>query len=110
MFIATKVVARESNSRSGTPGTASFERSLERLKTRRVDLLQIHNLNGVAVLIPLMPEWEEGGKIRYVGVNTSRLRQHAEIVDGVGHDPLGFNPGEYWNTHHGARNGIFSAV
>src|ERR1700719_4396022 len=71
MFIATKLVARESGGRSGTTGADSFGRSLERLKTPRVDLLQVHNLNGVAVLMPLMQEWKKAGRIRYLGVTTS---------------------------------------
>src|ERR1700694_984956 len=47
MFIATKLVGSESDSRSGAMSAGSFERSLERLKTPHVDLLQVHNLNGV---------------------------------------------------------------
>src|SRR5207248_11478336 len=50
-FIATKLVGSSAN--PFTPsGAPSFDRSLERLRTRRVDLLQVHNLNGVAELIP----------------------------------------------------------
>src|SRR5438132_8367736 len=78
MFIATKLVGGASSPSSPT-GAASFQRSLERLKTSRVELLQVHNLNGMAELIPLMQEWKKAGKIRYVGVTTSRVSQHAQI-------------------------------
>ena len=94
MFIASKLVG--SSSSSSTPaGTASFERSLERLKTSRVDLLQVHNLNGVAVLIPLMQEWKKAGKIRYIGVTTSSISQHAQIVDVMRNYPLDFIQVDY---------------
>jgi aryl-alcohol dehydrogenase-like predicted oxidoreductase len=110
MFIATKLVGSESNSRSGTPGAGSFERSLERLKTQHVDLLQVHNLNGVAALIPLMQAWKKAGKIRYVGVTTSRVSQHAEIIDVVRNYPLDFIQVDYSIANRDAAKAIFPLV
>jgi aryl-alcohol dehydrogenase-like predicted oxidoreductase len=72
MFIATKLVA------SG--GAESFARSLERLKTDHIDLLQVHNLNGVATLLPTLQQWKKEKKIRYIGVTTSRRSQHADML------------------------------
>jgi diketogulonate reductase-like aldo/keto reductase len=77
MFLATKLVA---SSTSGPAGAESFARSLERLKTRRVDLLQVHNLNGVSELLPRMQEWKKEGRVRYLGVTTSRGSQHADLA------------------------------
>jgi len=94
MFLATKLVGGGSNS-AGASGAASFDRSLERLKTRRVDLLQVHNLNGVAQLIPLMQQWKKDGAIRYIGVTTSRTGQHAELIDIMRHHPLDFIQVDY---------------
>ena len=76
-FLATKLVG---SSTSQPEGAESFARSLERLKTRRVDLLQVHNLNGLEELLPRMQEWKKEGRIRYLGVTTSRESQHAEIA------------------------------
>jgi len=105
MFIATKLVG--SSSSSSTPaGPASFERSLERLKTSRVDLLQVHNLNGVAVLIPLMQEWKKAGRIRYIGVTTSRVSQHAQIMDVVRNYPLDFIQVDYSIANRDAAEAI----
>jgi diketogulonate reductase-like aldo/keto reductase len=105
MFIATKLVG--SSSSSSTPaGAASFERSLERLKTSRVDLLQVHNLNGVAVLIPLMQEWKKAGKIRYIGVTTSSISQHAQIVDVMRNYPLDFIQVDYSIANRDAAEAI----
>lgn len=75
MFLATKLAG------SASAGAESFARSLERLRTRHVDLLQVHNLNGTAELLPRMQEWKKEGRIRYVGVTTSRGSQHAELAD-----------------------------
>jgi len=87
MFIATKLVGGSLNPLTPS-GAASLERSLERLKTRRVDLLQVHNLNGVAELIPTMQDWKKARRIRYIGVTTSRVSQHAQMLEAMRNHPL----------------------
>jgi diketogulonate reductase-like aldo/keto reductase len=76
MFIATKLVGGG----FGVSGAESLTRSLERLKTTRVDLLQVHNLNGVATLLPSMQQWKKEQKIRYIGATTSRVSQHPDMI------------------------------
>jgi aryl-alcohol dehydrogenase-like predicted oxidoreductase len=76
MFIATKLVG----SGFGVTGADSLARSLERLKTTHVDLLQVHNLNGVATLLPTLQKWKQEKKIRYIGVTTSRGSQHSDMI------------------------------
>ena len=92
MFLATKLVAGTSGSPSGAD---SLARSLERLKTRHIDLLQVHNLRGVAELIPLLQEWKKAERIRYIGVTTSRGSQHAEMLEVMRHYPLDFIQVDY---------------
>ena len=87
MFLATKLVA--------DGGAESFTRSLERLKTDHVDLLQVHNLNGVATLLPTLLLWKKEKKIRYIGVTTSRVRQHAELIATMRAYPLDFIQMDY---------------
>jgi len=87
MFLATKLVA------SG--GVESFARSLERLKTDHVDLLQVHNLNGVATILPAMQQWKKEKKIRYIGVTTSRASQHADMIAAMRANPLDFIQVDY---------------
>jgi diketogulonate reductase-like aldo/keto reductase len=91
MFIATKLVG----SGFGVTGAESLARSLERLKTTHVDLLQVHNLNGVATLLPAMQQWKTEKKIRYIGVTTSRGSQHADLVATMRADPLDFIQVDY---------------
>ncbi|HEV3182586.1 MAG TPA: aldo/keto reductase [Steroidobacteraceae bacterium] len=76
MFVATKLVG----SGFGVTGAESLTRSLEGLKTTHVDLLQVHNLNGVATLLPTLQRWKKEKKIRYIGVTTSRVSQHADMI------------------------------
>ena len=91
MFIATKLVGGG----FGVSGAESLTRSLERLKTTRVDLLQVHNLNGVATLLPSMQQWKKEQKIRYIGATTSRVSQHADMIAAMRAYPLDFVQVDY---------------
>lgn len=86
-FLATKI--------SGGGGAEIFERSLQRLKTPRLDLLQVHNLNGVEQLVPALQQWKKAGRIRYYGVTTSRNGQHAQMLEIMRHYPLDFIQVDY---------------
>ena len=91
MFIATKLVG----SGFGVTGAESLARSLARLKTTHVDLLQVHNLNGVATLLPTMQQWKKEKKIRYTGVTTSRVSQHGDMIATMRAQPLDFIQVDY---------------
>ena len=96
MFLATKLTASgRGYNGDGVGGQASFERSLVRLKTRKVDLLQIHNLDGVETLLPQLREWQQAGRIRYVGITTSRVAQHGQMIDFMRRYPLDFVQVDY---------------
>ena len=60
-----------------------MHRSLERLRTDHVDLLQIHSMSGTDTLMPQMQEWKHAGKIRYLGLTTSSPRQHADMLSAM---------------------------
>lgn len=96
LFMATKLTASGAGFRgAGVGGQASFDRSLQRLKTQRVDLLQVHNLDGVDTLMPMLQQWKQAGKIRYIGITTSRVSQHAEMVGFMRRHPLDFVQVDY---------------
>ena len=76
LFLATKVGrGRE----SVQAGRAEMEQSLKQLKVDKVDLMQVHNLGGVDEMLPVVREWKEAGKTRYVGMTTSSKNQYAEL-------------------------------
>jgi len=97
-FLATKI--------SGGGGAEVFERSLQRLRTSRVDLLQVHNLNGVDQLVPAMQQWKRAGRIRYYGITTSRNGQHAQMLEIMRHYPLDFIQVDYSIANRDAAAGI----
>jgi aryl-alcohol dehydrogenase-like predicted oxidoreductase len=63
-FLATKVWTR-----GRAAGLAQMRQSFERLRTERVDLMQIHNLLDWRTHLPVLREWKEQGKIRYLGIS-----------------------------------------
>ena len=74
LFIATKVWTR-----SQTEGIAQMERSLQRFRTRTIDLMQVHNLADVDREMTSLREWKGKGKIRYTGITHSEDRGHGEV-------------------------------
>lgn len=81
--------------RDGVGGEASFERSLQRLGTDHLDLLQVHGLNGTDTLMPLLQKWKRAKRIRYLGVTTSSVSQHAELMAAMRRYPLDFIQVDY---------------
>lgn len=108
MFLATKLTnGGDLFYGGGIGGQKSFERSLQRLKTNKVDLLQVHNLSGVDQLMPLLREWKRAGKIRYYGVTTSRVSQHDDLVAVMRKHPLDFIQVDYSIANRDAEKQIF---
>lgn len=77
-FLASKVVSRDGVAASGI---AQLEESFRRLKTDRLDLMQVHNLTGAEVMLPVLEAWKREGRIRYTGITTSNHDQHAAAAD-----------------------------
>jgi aryl-alcohol dehydrogenase-like predicted oxidoreductase len=66
VFLATKI---EDGSRKG--GLAEFRHSLERLRYRQVDLLQLHNVQNPHQDLAPFRDWKGQRLCRYVGVTTT---------------------------------------
>lgn len=66
VFLATKISVR--------PATASadeFQRGLQRLRTDKVDLLQLHNVSRADQSLAQVRDWKAAGRCRYVGITTT---------------------------------------
>jgi diketogulonate reductase-like aldo/keto reductase len=74
LFLATKVWTR-----SQPEGIAQMERSLQRFRTRTIDLMQVHNLADVDREMTSLREWKAKGRIRYTGITYSEDRGHGEV-------------------------------
>ncbi|MFO7715028.1 aldo/keto reductase [Desulfosarcina sp.] len=74
LFAATKVWTdgREA-------GMQQMERSMQRMGVRVMDLMQIHNLRDWHTHLPVLREWKQAGRIRYIGITTSHGRFHSAL-------------------------------
>jgi aryl-alcohol dehydrogenase-like predicted oxidoreductase len=91
-FLATKVTAPNGDIAAGT---AMLEESFRRLKTDRIELMQVHSLAGTAVLMPVLLEMKKQKRIRYIGVTTSDNRQYPELIAQMRQFPLDFIQVDY---------------
>jgi aryl-alcohol dehydrogenase-like predicted oxidoreductase len=71
-------------------GIERLEESFLQLGVKTLDLVQSHNLRGVASMLPVLREYREDGRIRYVGITTSRNAQFPDFVAVMRREPLDF--------------------
>jgi diketogulonate reductase-like aldo/keto reductase len=85
LFLATKVwtSGREA-------GIAQMEQSLRRLRTKRLDLMQIHNLLDWRVHLATLRTWKQAGRIRYLGVTHYTASAFDELERVLRTEPLDF--------------------
>ena len=74
LFVATKVWTRGRDA-----GVRQMRRSMELLKVRRVDLMQVHNLVDWRTHLDTLRAWREQGLVRYVGVTHYDPSAYAEL-------------------------------
>jgi len=77
LFIATKT-----DKSDAAETDTQMQSSSNKLKTSKFDLMQVHNLRGWKTALPVMREWQQEGRIRYIGMSTSRAKQY-EVFEAV---------------------------
>lgn len=85
VFIATKCEKKERDA-----GIERMEESVVKLKTPVLDLMQSHQMFGAEKTLPAMREWQEEGRIRYVGITTSDTTTHPRMVELMETEPMDF--------------------
>jgi len=73
-WLATKVWTRGRDA-----GAKQIEASMSRLRTQRLDLLQIHNLLDWRTHVPTIRALQQAGKVRYSGITHYRADAHDEL-------------------------------
>jgi aryl-alcohol dehydrogenase-like predicted oxidoreductase len=66
LFLATKIEVR-----SAAASEDEFQRSLQKLRTTQVDLLQLHNVSRASQSLAQLRDWKAAGKCRYVGITST---------------------------------------
>jgi diketogulonate reductase-like aldo/keto reductase len=75
LFVATKVWT---NGRDA--GIRQMEESLRRLRVKKMDLMQIHNLVDYRTHLVTLRRWQEQGRVRYIGVTHYSASAYTELA------------------------------
>jgi diketogulonate reductase-like aldo/keto reductase len=85
LFLATKVWTSGRDA-----GITQMEQSLQRLRTRRLDLMQIHNLVDWRTHLRTLREWKQAGRVRHVGLTHYTAGAHDELEQALRAEPVDF--------------------
>ena len=85
LFIATKVWTSGRDA-----GSAQMNESVRRLRTPRLDLMQVHNLVDSRTHLRTLAEWKRAGRVRYVGVTHYTASAYGELEQVLQSEPLDF--------------------
>jgi len=96
-FLATKVWT--SGQRAGIE---QMERSMALLRTRHIDLMQVHNLQDWRTHLATLREWKSQGRISYIGVTHYTESAHAELEQAMRSEALDFVQFNYSIASRGA--------
>lgn len=75
LYLATKVWTR-----GESDGIAQIEDSLRLLRTRRIDLMQVHNLLDWRTHLKTLKVWQANGRIRHLGVTHYHAGAYEELM------------------------------
>jgi diketogulonate reductase-like aldo/keto reductase len=74
LFVATKVWTH-----GRELGIQQMETSFKRLRVKRLDLMQVHNLADVATHTKTLREWKDKKRVRYIGITHYTSSAYAEV-------------------------------
>ena len=104
-FIATKVWTTGAEA-----GRTQIDNSFRILRRDRIDLIQVHNLVDVDTQLATLQQMKRDGRIRYVGVTSSRDSAHADLVKQIERGTLDFVQVNYSLTERAAENTVLPAA
>ncbi|MCI0353252.1 MAG: aldo/keto reductase [Acidobacteriales bacterium] len=85
LFIATKVWTSGKDS-----GIRQMNDSLRKLRTGRIDLMQVHNLLDAENHLATLRDWKKAGKIRYLGVTHYQQGAYDALQSAIARGGLDF--------------------
>jgi aryl-alcohol dehydrogenase-like predicted oxidoreductase len=85
LFVATKVWTTGKRR-----GVEQMNASLRKLRTRPIDLMQVHNLLDVETQLETLGEWKQSGLVRYIGATHYTASNYAEVARIMSKYPLDF--------------------
>jgi aryl-alcohol dehydrogenase-like predicted oxidoreductase len=97
LFWATKVNVAGRGGASADPAAAraQIETSFRRIGKPKIDLIQIHNMGDLRTQLPILREYKEQGRVRYIGVTTTFENQYEDLVRTMRTEPIDFIGTDY---------------
>lgn len=97
LFWATKLNVAPRGGGTADPAAArrQLETSFRRIGKPAIDLVQVHNMGDVRTQLPLLREYKEKSRVRYIGVTTTSEGQYAELVRTMRNEPIDFIGTDY---------------
>lgn len=85
LFVATKVWTSGKDA-----GIEQMEDSMRKLRTPRLDLMQVHNLSDVGTQLDTLQQWKRDGRIRYIGITHYTSSAYGDVARVMASRPLDF--------------------
>lgn len=85
LFFATKVWTE-----GREQGIAQMQQSMRRLRTERLDLIQVHNLVDTGTHLKTLRGWKEQGRVRYLGITHYHAGAHDRLMRVMQQEKLDF--------------------
>jgi aryl-alcohol dehydrogenase-like predicted oxidoreductase len=73
------VIATKTDIRGQVRGEAGLQSAMGRLKSDMIDVMLVHNLVNAATELPVLREWQQDGRLRYIGASISTLDQFEQM-------------------------------
>lgn len=111
LFITNKIWATGEYLGDDSQALRQLEQSMKRLSRDRIDAMQVHSLVNVEMIVPILREWQQEGRIRYVGVTHHDLPLYAAPIESwIGKGNLDFVQIRYSIFERGAEERILPAA
>jgi aryl-alcohol dehydrogenase-like predicted oxidoreductase len=108
VFWATKVnVAGRGASADPARARAQLDTSLSRLGRDKIDLIQVHNVADMATQFPILEEYKQAGKVRYIGTTTTFKPQYEALLQLMRDEPFDFIGIDYAVDNLDAEQSVF---
>jgi aryl-alcohol dehydrogenase-like predicted oxidoreductase len=97
LFWATKLNVAPRGGGAADPAAArrQLETSFRRIGKPVIDLVQVHNMGDIRTQLPILREYRENGRVRYIGVTTTFAGHYAELVRTMRSEPIDFIGTDY---------------
>ena len=90
LFWATKLNVARGGSADPAAAREQVETSFRRIGRPVIDLIQVHNMGAPSVQLPILREYKQQGRVRYIGITTTSEEQYPQIIEVMRNEDIDF--------------------